>query len=150
MNESESMLFARQETRNHVLEAFCHTCCLRPWTWLPEYVEMTAFIEHLIITNAARFSKESQIDGGFADPQICNCQFWHPLRKMGIDDERVERGKGIDSQHALQDYEESRGRPCLWRIRVRINRRKRVVVITRVPGENLGQTIELKEPRCFE
>src|SRR5687767_5894854 len=68
-----------------------------------------------------------------------------PFRQVRVQKKHAQRSVRIKAQNGLQEREQSGGRPGLRGIGMRIKSGKGVVVVARVTGEHLRQTIKIKK-----
>src|ERR1700747_3683906 len=100
-------------------------------------MQTSAFFEHIEVC-AFALSIETNAHRALTDMEIANENFGQPIRQMGIEQQQVGWGKGIESEHRLHDREYARCRPCLRPIRFRIERRERMRIVPSVTAEALG------------
>src|SRR5690348_14246509 len=99
---------------------------------------------------ACAFSIETNAHRCLTDVQVTNEHLRKPLRQMGVQKQQIRWGKGIESQHSLQDREYARRRPCLGPIRFRIERWERMLIIPHMTAEALGKAVVIEERAGFE
>src|SRR5690349_17475979 len=98
---SPIILLSGQNAAQGVFNSFRITRGERPGTRLAEDVQVSFFLQHVVIACSIRFAEETNVYGSRADVQIFKGDLRQPFRKVGVKQQGVKRGVGIKSEHRL-------------------------------------------------
>ena len=133
-----------------VFRSFPETGGKRPRAGLSNHVQRTFEVKDFVIAVSVRLAKEPDADHGIGDAHPCQCYLRKPLGQKGIDEQHAQGCKRLKSKHGLKEGINSGGGPCLRRICSRINRRERMIFISRMPGNALGQSEKIEQGSQLE
>src|SRR6266511_4682184 len=108
-------------------------------------MQRPVLVHDLVIAQAVLFLVKADADLGISNSEVLERDFQKPFREVGINDEDIQRSVRIQTEHGLKQREHCRGRPCLRPIGFGIERGKRMLSVSRMSTEDLGQSVIIED-----
>src|SRR5689334_8175710 len=104
--ETNTAALSRNQALHQILDALAKACRQGPWTWLPEDMQSSTFVQHVKMCSLA-FSVKTDAGHCLAYVQIPERDLGKPFRQFRVKQQSLHGSEGIYAQHRLHEREQT-------------------------------------------